>query len=72
MPITIKRSGQRTANLNLPRALNTIAPVPPTAGARAAEALGIRLVAAINGRAFFSKPVPVRYRTSRTLHVTSH
>lgn len=64
VPITIKRSGQRTANLNLPRALNT-ATVPPTAGALAAEALGLKLVAAINGRAFFSKPVPVRYRRPR-------
>lgn len=66
MPITIKRSGQRTANLNLPRALNT-APVPPTAGAPAAEALGLKLVAAVNGRLFFANPgaVPVRYRRPR-------
>ena len=65
MPITIKRCGQRATNLNTLRTRNTPTPVPPIAGIQAAETLGLKLVAAINGRAFFSPPVQVRYRAPR-------
>lgn len=64
--IRIKHCGQRTANA--PRYTQ---PLPPITGAQAAEALGLKLVAAINGRAFFSKPVPVRYSAPRRQFVVS-
>ena len=56
----IKRSGQRATYTQ---------PVPPTTGGEAAEALGLKLVAAINGRLFFTRPVPVRYRAARSQFV---
>lgn len=64
--IRIKHCGQRT-----PHAPRYAQPVPLTTGSKAAEALSLKLVAAINGRAFFSKPVPVRYRASRRQFVVS-
>lgn len=65
--IRIKHCGQRITHA--PRYTQS---VPPIAGIQAAEALGLKLVAAINGRAFFSKPVPVRYRAPRARLVTLH
>jgi hypothetical protein len=59
----IKRSGQRA----------TYQPVPLPTGREAAGALGLKLVAAINGRLFFANPVlvPVRYRAPRRQFVVS-
>lgn len=54
----IKRNGQRATYTQ---------PVPLTTGRKAAGALGIKLVAAINGRLFFANPVLVRYRAPRRL-----
>lgn len=65
--IRIKRCGQRTTHA--PRYAQLL---PPITGAQAAEALGLKLVAAINGRAFFSKPVPVRYSAPRRQFVTTN